>query len=335
MLRLKPIRKERLRGPSREVLRIADGAFWVVLAFAASFGAGRLATGFPAFVGLFVTPDAIAAQASILESDLVIRMSLPTSAVPSTPDIRTDIAGDDALEPTVRFAGTPSVAIVIDDLGGDIARTRRAIALPRAVALSFLPYPQDTPGLAREALRRGHEILVHMPMEAIGTEDPGPMALMTGQPPAEILRRLDWALDRVPGFIGVNNHEGSRFTADSTALAPVMERLAARHVLFLDSRTTPDTQVAAVAGRYGVATAARDIFLDDVENIDAVDMQLHVLEKRAKEQGIAIAIGHPREITLDAVAYWAAHQSGYRLVPLRQAIRLKLEARTSLALLGR
>ncbi len=335
MLRLKPIRKERQRGPSREVLRIADGAFWVVLAFAASFGAGRLATGFPALVGLFVTPDIIAAQASVSDAGRVIRMSLPASVVPGTPDIRTSIASDDTVRPPVGFAGTPSVSIVIDDLGSDVVQTRRAIALPRAVALSFLPYPQDTPKLAKEGLRRGHEILAHVPMEAAGAENPGPQALMTAQPPAEILRRLDWALDRVPGFIGVNNHEGSRFTADRTALTPVMERLAARHVLFLDSRTTPDTQVVTVASRYGVVTAARDVFLDDVENIDAVDAQLHVLQERAREQGVAIAIGHPREITLDAVAYWATHQSAYRLIPLREAIRLKLKARLSLALLGR
>jgi uncharacterized protein len=174
-----------------------------------------------------------------------------------------------------------------------------------------------------------------VPMEAIGAQNPGPMALTTGLPPEEILRRLDWALSRVPGYVGINNHEGSRFTADSNALAPVMQRLAQRHIFFFDSRTTPDTQVASVASRYGVVSAARDVFLDDVDNIDAVDAQLQALEQRAKEQGAAIAIGHPREITLDAVAYWAQHQSGFRLVPLREAIRLKVEARTSLALFRR
>jgi hypothetical protein len=317
------------------VLRIADGAFWIVLVFAASFGAGRLATGFPALVGLFVTPGAIAAQASVSQPDPIIRMSLPATTLPGIPEIRTAIAADDVIEQPLRFAGTASIAIVIDDLGGDVVHTRRAIALPRAVALSFLPYPQDTPTLARLAHRTGHEILVHVPMEAVGAQNPGPMALTTDLPPDEILRRLDWALERVPGFSGVNNHEGSRFTANADALVPVMQRLAQRHVFFLDSRTTPGTQIAPVASRYGVVSAARDVFLDDVDNIDAVDAQLHALEKRAKEQGVAIAIGHPHENTLDAVAYWAQHQSGFRLVPLREAIRLKLEARTSLALLRR
>lgn len=335
MLRLKPIRKTRRRGPSNKVLRIADGAFWVVLVFAASFGAGRLATGFPALLGSFVTLDAIAAQASVPGSGPVIRITLPAVTVPGVPDIRTTVAAEDTATHSLRIAGTPAIAIVIDDLGGDVAHTRRAIALPSTIALSFLPYPQDTPKLARDAAHAGHEILVHVPMEAMGAHNPGPMALTTGLPPEEILRRFDWALSRVPGYAGVNNHEGSRFTADDAALTPVMQRLAERHIFFFDSRTTRDTEVAQVAARYGVVTAARDVFLDDIDNIDAVDVQLHALEQRAKGQGVAIAIGHPREITLDAVAYWAAHQSGFRLVPLREAIRLKLEARTSLALLRR
>jgi hypothetical protein len=174
-------------------------------------------------------------------------------------------------------------------------------------------------------------------MEAVGTHDPGPLTLTTGLPPAEIVKRLDWALSRVPGYVGINNHEGSRFTADRGSLEPVMEELARNKALFFDSRTTPDSKVLTVAHSYGVTSAARDVFLDDVETIDAVDAQLRALEARAKQQGTAIAIGHPHEITLDAVAYWAAHHAGFELIPLSEAIRRKSEreARLSLALSGR
>jgi len=333
MLQLKPIRKTKRRGPSREVLRIADGAFWIVLVFAVSFGAGRLATGFPNLIALFVTPDAIAAQADIAPAGPVVRMSLAPDEMPA---MRTTIATDDvASAAPITFTGTPSVAIVIDDLGADAIHTRRAIALPKQVALSFLPYPEDTPRLAREASRAGHEVMVHLPMEAVGPHDPGPNALMIALTPEENVRRLDWALSRVPNFIGVNNHEGSRFTSDHNALAPIMQAVAARHVFFLDSKTTAESQVASVAFAYGVSTASRDVFLDDIDNIDAIDAELHTLERKAKEQGVAIAIGHPREITLDAVAYWTAHRGGIRLISLSEAIRLKAPKQNSLALLRR
>ncbi|HVU21214.1 MAG TPA: divergent polysaccharide deacetylase family protein, partial [Rhizomicrobium sp.] len=201
--------------------------------------------------------------------------------VPGIPEIRTVVATDDVVEQPSRLGGRPAVAIVIDDLGGDISHTRRAIALPSVVALSFLPYPAETPSLAREGRISGHEILVHVPMEAVSTQKPAPMMLMTGLPSAENVRRLVWALDRVPEHVGINNHEGSRFTANRDALEPVMQELGARHEFFLDSRTTADTEAIQVAEAYGVTAASRDVFLDDQDNIDAVDGQLHALEYKA------------------------------------------------------
>ena len=314
---------------------MANGAFWIALIFASAFGAQSVASGFPRLLGLFVPPGTMSAEARMTPAVSTIRMALPPEGT-VTPEIRSTVDNDDVVARPVAAAAAPAIAIVIDDLGADAVHTREAIALPREVALSFLPYPEDTPTLARDARRAGHEILVHVPMEAVGAHDPGPSALATGMAPDEILRRLEWALSRVPGYAGINNHEGSRFTADRGGLALVMQRLSGRHVFFLDSRTTPDSQVLPVARVYGVASAARDVFLDDVATIDAVDQQLHALETRARAQGAAIAIGHPREITLDAVAYWAGHRPGLRLVPLSEAIRLKMQrdGQTSLALAG-
>lgn len=318
------------------MLRVASGAFWILLVFASAFGAQGVASGFPKLLGLFVPPGLIAAEASVTPPAHVARAPSPGFAELGAPEIRLTVENDDIPQPVVPVP-RPAIAIVIDDLGADGVHTREAIALPPAVALSFLPYPADTPRLAREAIGKGHEILVHVPMEAMGAHDPGPFALTAGMTSDQIIRRLDWALSRVPGYVGINNHEGSRFTADRAGLAPVMEHLASRHVFFFDSRTTADSQVLPVARAFGVASASRDVFLDDVATIDAVDAQLRALEKRAREQGTAIAIGHPREITLDAVAYWAAHRSGFELIALSEAIRRKTEreARISLSLASR
>jgi polysaccharide deacetylase 2 family uncharacterized protein YibQ len=97
------------------------------------------------------------------------------------------------------------------------------------------------------------------------------------------------------------------------------------------------SSVVSVARAHGVASAARDVFLDDRPTAAAVDAQLRVLERCAPEQGIAIAIGHPHEATLRAVAGWARNRTGFALVPLAAAIRLKTERESlvSLALPGR
>ena len=215
------------------------------------------------------------------------------------------------------------IAICIDDLGEDIAGTDKAMALPKQVALSFLPYAETTAFLASEAARKGHEVLAHVPMEAVGAIDPGPMALKTGAP--DIAGRLAWNLSRVPGLSGINNHEGSKFTADAAALTPVAEVLAARHLFFFDSRTGPDSKVVAVAHMFGVASAGRDIFLDDVASEAAIAQQLDALVAHAKQTGVAIAIGHPHDLTLKLLAAWLAQDHGVTLVPLSEAMRLKTE----------
>jgi polysaccharide deacetylase 2 family uncharacterized protein YibQ len=221
------------------------------------------------------------------------------------------------------LAPHPVIAICIDDLGEDIAGTDKAMALPRAVAMSFLPYAETTPFLATEAARKGHEILAHVPMEAVGAIDPGPMALKVGAPDAAA--RLAWNLARVPGLVGINNHEGSKFTADAAALTPVAETLAARHLFFFDSRTGPDSKVVAVSHMFGVESAGRDIFLDDVASEAAIDQQLEDLVAHARQTGVAIAIGHPHDLTLKLLAAWLARDHGVTLVPLSEAIRLKTE----------
>lgn len=219
----------------------------------------------------------------------------------------------------------PVIAICIDDLGEDLAGTDKAMALPQGVALSFLPFAETTPFLAEAAARKGHLVLAHVPMEALGAHDPGPMALKTRMTGEEIARRLSWNLSRVPGLVGMNNHEGSRFTADAAALAPVMATLRARHLFFFDSRTGADSQAMDAAKAAGVMTAGRDIFLDDDQKPQAVAMQLDLLAREARRTGVAIAIGHPHDVTLTALKRWLAEDHGVTLVPLDEAIRLKAQ----------
>ena len=223
----------------------------------------------------------------------------------------------------------PVIAICIDDLGEDIAGTDKAMALPSAVALSFLPFAQTTPFLAAEAGRKGHAILAHVPMEALGAIDPGPMALKVGARDNDI--RLAWNLNRVPGLSGFNNHEGSKFTADAASLIPVAKLAAARHLFFFDSRTMADSKVVSVARSVGADSAARDVFLDDDQSEQAVRKQLTALAAVAKRQGVAIAIGHPHDVTLKLLAAWLAENHGVTLVPLSEAIGLKMARATQFA----
>src|SRR5262249_12459387 len=110
--------------------------------------------------------------------------------------------------------GRPMIAVVIDDLGLDRRNSERVIRLPGPLTLAFMTYASDAAEQAQEGRRHGHELLVHVPMQADADGlDAGFNVLRTDLPPAELARRIDWALSRFDGYVGINNHMGSRFTA--------------------------------------------------------------------------------------------------------------------------
>jgi polysaccharide deacetylase 2 family uncharacterized protein YibQ len=225
----------------------------------------------------------------------------------------------------VPVKGAPQIAIVIDDMGPGMANSRRAVMnLPAAVTLSYLPYAEHLQQQTQEAYERGHELIVHMPMEPdnLKGNNPGPDALLTSLPTEENVRRFKKNLDQFQTYIGVNNHMGSRMTASETAMRPIMQVLKERGLWFLDSRTIGNSVAGKLAGEMGVPYAERDVFLDNTMSYNAVMKQLQQLEAVAQKKGYALAIGHPHDVTLDALQHWVpeAKARGFQFVPLSTII---------------
>ena len=215
--------------------------------------------------------------------------------------------------------GLKLVAIIIDDAGLDRALTARALRLAGPLTISFLPYAPDIQRQAEEARRRGHELMVHLPMEPMSvSENPGPDALTTRLPRDELMRRLALHLGRFNGYVGANNHMGSRMTADANALLPVLEELRDRGLLFVDSRTSRETVAAAIAGHLGMAGTARDVFIDHEESRESVRARLDDIERIAKRVGLEVAIGHPHDRTVEALERWlpTLAERGLTLAPI-------------------
>ena len=221
------------------------------------------------------------------------------------------------------LASKPLIAIVIDDVGLDRPHSKRAWELPGPLTMSFLPYAKDLREQARAARARGQELMLHLPMEPGGRADPGPNALLVTLSDSELKHRVTTALDSFDGYVGVNNHMGSRFTAYRPGMEAVLRQFKERGLLFLDSRTTPSSVGDQVAQEIGVPSVARNVFLDDDESIDAVRRKLAETEGVARRQGFAVAIGHPHEATIQALAEWlpAVAAKGFALAPLSAVLR--------------
>jgi len=216
------------------------------------------------------------------------------------------------------------VAVVIDDAGLDHHRTARIIALPGPLTIAFLTYGDGLVPQVRAAQAAGHELMVHVAMQATSrTVDPGPDVLLRDLEPDEILARLGRVLAKFDGYVGINNHMGSLFTSDAPSMQVVLGELKRRGLLFLDSRTSPESVGGKVARSLGLPYAERDVFLDNEPVESKVGQQLVELERVARAKGAAIAIGHPRDGTIEALAKWIpdAKARGFVFVPVSAIVK--------------
>lgn len=214
--------------------------------------------------------------------------------------------------------GLAKVAIIIDDMGHSPKHVDSALTLPQNVAFALLPYARSTRLLAQRARSRGHELIVHMPMQPKSdTTNPGPHVLKVGASETDLRKAIAWNLDQFEGFYAVNNHMGSAFTEDAASMTILFEELSKRGLAFYDSRTTASSKSVGLAQRFDVSMAERDVFLDNELDASAVDEQLEWLEVLAQRNGSAIAIGHPHQVTFKRITDWSKTlaDKGLVLVP--------------------
>ena len=159
-------------------------------------------------------------------------------------------------------------------------------------------------------------MFLHLPMEPIGSADPGPNAILVGLDPDEFDRRLTWAFERVPLATGLNNHMGSRATSEPESMLKVLREVRRRGLTFVDSRTSPLSVGDGLAAQLGIPHTARDVFLDNSPVPAAILRQLTEAERLARRRGHALAIGHPYPTTLAVLESWlpAAQARGLKLV---------------------
>lgn len=215
------------------------------------------------------------------------------------------------------------LAIIIDDIGYNRALGERTLALPGPYTLAFLPFTPHARPLARDAARHGKELLLHAPMSNLGGQALGPGALSAEMGYRDFTHTLRSAIAEIPGVVGVNNHMGSLLTQQPGPMSWLMTEIARHDLFFIDSRTSAASLAHTTASRYGIASASRDVFLDHTREQGAIEAELARAVRLAREQGQAIAIGHPLPETL-AVLEAASErwrEWGVELVPVSALVR--------------
>ena len=212
------------------------------------------------------------------------------------------------------------IAIVIDDLGINRDKTLDVLDIDVPMTLAFLPYAPHLDEYVKKAKEKGQDVIIHVPMEPLGDKaDPGPVYLSGDMNDEEFVKAIDVIFGSFEGYVGINNHMGSKATQDKKLMKKLMKILKEKNIYFLDSKTIKNSVAAETASEYGVKNLSRDVFLDHEENIKFVENSFDKVSRIALDKGVAIAIGHPKENTINVLIKWVekAKTSGkYKFVKL-------------------
>ena len=220
------------------------------------------------------------------------------------------------------------IALIVGGLGISQSGTADAITkLPPAVSLAFAPYGAELERTVQKARGAGHEIFLQVPMEPFDypDNDPGPHTLLTGPKMAENADKLQWALGRFTGYVGVVNFLGGRLTADAAALTPILREFSGRGLMVVDDGSSARSLLASSAQRAQIPNAKVDRVIDGVTRADAIDKELAGLEAMAREKGVAVAAATALPVSIERIAAWAAGLDAKNLVlvPISAAPRLR------------
>lgn len=200
--------------------------------------------------------------------------------------------------------GSGTVAIIIDDMGSSMQEVQSLLAIDAPLTFSVIPGLGKGREVAEAAHAGKHEVMIHMPMEPKDypkrrLEKNG---LLMAESDEEIGKQVNEYLRTIPYAVGANNHMGSRFTEDDRKMQDVLQVLKGRGLFFIDSMTTPHSVGLKLAREMGIRTAARNVFLDNTQDVAAIKTQLEQLARVAVKRGSAIGICHPHRATIQALA---------------------------------
>ena len=185
-----------------------------------------------------------------------------------------------------------TLVFVIDDAGHNIHDLEPFLRFPGPLTIAVLPGLSHSAEAARRIREAGMEVFLHQPMEAVGGEDPGPGAIYLWMSDEEILEILERNLAEVSPVSGMNNHQGSRITADERIMELVLGFSREHGIPFLDSKTTAASVAPAVARRMGITIGERNVFIDNEQDRASMQRAIDGGLRIASQRGSAVMIGH-------------------------------------------
>jgi len=206
--------------------------------------------------------------------------------------VHKETLSSDAENKTVPADSEKSLYLIIDDVGNSLSELETLLALDIPMTFAIMPGRKHSQDSAELIHSRGHDFILHQPMEALGPQDPGWGAIMQDQSETQIRQILIENIDSLPGLIAVNNHMGSLITSQERYMLQILEIINEKKLLFIDSLTTSDSVVEKISRQKEMTYIGRDIFLDNTDDREEILQMLEDAGHLAERKGHAVMIGH-------------------------------------------
>ena len=233
----------------------------------------------------------------------VVRISIPKEKIP---------------EEGAGLRSSPQLALIIDDGGYNMENFKEMLGIGKPITYAILPFTPHAREAALLAYRDGSEVMLHLPMEPKNGEQYSleKNTVRTGMDSKRVRKILEDALKQVPHVRGINNHMGSKATEDPQVMEALMQVLKKEGLYFIDSNTSFQTLGPEMARKAGVASRRNDQFIDREKKIEAIKNAIRLAMRKAKQEGRAVAIGHPHPLTARAIKEMISEieKEGIRLV---------------------
>ncbi|MEL6920257.1 MAG: divergent polysaccharide deacetylase family protein [Pseudomonadota bacterium] len=215
--------------------------------------------------------------------------------------------------------GGKRIAIMIGGIGLSQTSSQMAIEkLPPEITLGFSPAGNSLSRWMRAARKKGHELVVQVPMEPFNYPqvDPGPTTLRLASSAQTNVERLHASMSSITNYTGVTNYLGARFMANANAVTPIFREIGQRGLLFFNDGTAKAPGLRASADAMGVPYVEADLVIDGSQSPAEIQTRLKALEDLATARGVAIGTGSALGMTIETVSTWAndAKKRGFEIV---------------------
>ena len=217
------------------------------------------------------------------------------------------------------------ICLVVDDYGfifNDLVKD--FLSLDSNITAAIIPGTPFSKQIGKYTDSLRIESIIHMPMESFEEEETKYKIELNQKLNSDLIEeRVLNAFKEIPTALGMNNHQGSKATANLQLMKDLARTLRKMDKYFLDSFTNPESRAYITMRRYGVPTQLRQVFLDHIDDPAIIKENLDSLVLLSHQMDIAVGIAHIKPSTLSVLQKEIPKliANGYQFIRLSDAVR--------------